>query len=179
MAILNTQAAASAAALAWLLVEKFTVGKPTSIGFATGAIAGLATITPAAGFISPGAAIIFGAAAALLCYGAIQLVKQRWHIDDSLDVFAVHGIGGITGSILLAVFLSPALGGIGYGEGMAMGSQLFGQLIGIAVVVLWSAVATAILSLGGSLFLPMRVSEDEEREGLDIASHGERAWEFD
>ncbi|MFA7595354.1 MAG: ammonium transporter, partial [Novosphingobium sp.] len=179
MAILNTQAAASAAALAWLLVEKFTVGKPTSIGFSTGAIAGLATITPAAGFISPGAAIIFGAVAALLCYGAIQLVKQRWHIDDSLDVFAVHGIGGITGSILLAVFLSPALGGIGYGEGMAMGSQLFAQLIGIAVVVLWSAVATAILSLGVSLFLPMRVSEDEEREGLDIASHGERAWEFD
>ncbi|WP_324743129.1 ammonium transporter [Tsuneonella sp. CC-YZS046] len=179
MAILNTQAAASAAALAWLLVEKFTVGKPTSIGFATGAIAGLATITPAAGFISPGAAIIFGAVAALLCYGAIQLVKQRWHIDNSLDVFAVHGIGGITGSILLAVFLSPALGGIGYGEGMAMGSQLFGQLVGIAVVVLWSAVATAILSLGVSLFLPMRVSEDEEREGLDIASHGERAWEFD
>lgn len=179
MAILNTQAGASAAALAWLLVEKFTVGKPTSVGFATGAIAGLATVTPAAGFISPGAAIIFGAAAAPVCYGAIQLVKQRWHIDDSLDVFAVHGIGGMTGSTLLAIFLSPALGGVGYAEGMAMGGQLLGQLVAIAVVALWSAVATAILSLGVSLFFPMRVSEDEEREGLDIASHGERAWEFD
>jgi ammonium transporter, Amt family len=178
-AILNTHAAASAAALAWLLIEKFTVGKPTSVGFATGAIAGLATVTPAAGFISPGAAIVFGAIAAGACYPMIQLIKQKLEIDDSLDVFAVHGVGGITGSLLLAVFLSPALGGTGYAEGQGMGGQLVAQAIGVGVVAIWSAVASAVIALIVSLFLPMRVSQDAEREGLDITSHGERAWDFD
>lgn len=178
-AIINTHAAASAAALAWLLVERFTVGKPTSVGFATGAIAGLATVTPAAGFISPGAAILFGALATGVCYPMIQLVKQKLQIDDSLDVFAVHGMGGITGSLLLAVFISPSLGGTGYAEGMGMASQFGGQVLGIGVVAIWSAVASALIALGVSLVIPMRVSEDEEREGLDITSHGERAWEFD
>jgi len=115
----------------------------------------------------------------VICYVAIQLVKQRWHIDDSLDVFAVHGMGGITGSILLGLFLSPSLGGRGYAEGMGMSSQLMGQLLAVGFVALWSAVATAILALAVSLLLPMRASEDEEREGLDITSHGERAWELD
>ncbi|MBW8784834.1 MAG: ammonium transporter [Novosphingobium sp.] len=178
-AIINTHAAASMAALVWLLFERLTVGKPTSIGFATGAIAGLATVTPAAGFISPGAAIVFGAAAAAVCYPMIQLIKQRLEIDDSLDVFAVHGIGGMLGSVLLAVFLSPALGGTGYAPRMAMGSQLAAQLVGVGVVAVWSAVASAVLAVGVSLFLPMRVSEDTEREGLDLASHGERAWDID
>lgn len=178
-AIINTHVAASMAALAWLAIEKWKVGKPTSVGFATGAIAGLATVTPAAGFISPAAAMLFGAVAAAICYAAIQLVKQRLAIDDSLDVFAVHGVGGITGSILLAIFLHPALGGTGYAEGMDMTSQLAAQLTGVGVVALWSAVATAIVALAVSLLIPMRVGEDEERDGLDLASHGERAWEFD
>jgi len=178
-AIINTHAAASAAALVWLLIERLTVGKPTSVGFATGAIAGLATVTPAAGFISPGAAILFGAVGASVCYPMIQLIKQKLEIDDSLDVFAVHGVGGIAGSLLLAVFLAPAVGGTGYAEGMTMLSQLGGQAIGIGVVAIWSAVASALVALGVSLVIPMRVSEDEEREGLDITSHGERAWEFD
>ena len=178
-AIINTHAAACAAALVWVLLERIMVGKPTTVGFATGAIAGLATVTPAAGFISPGAAIIFGIVASSICYAAIQLVKIRWHIDDSLDVFAVHGVGGMAGSLLLAVFLTPALGGTGYAEGMDMGSQIVGQLVGIGFVAVWSAVATALLALAVSLFLPMRVAEDQEREGLDISSHGERAWEFD
>ncbi|MDD3799749.1 MAG: ammonium transporter, partial [Novosphingobium sp.] len=178
-AILNTHAAASAAALFWVLVERFAVGKPTSVGFAMGAIAGLAAVTPAAGFISPGAAILFGIASATVCYGAIQLVKQKLHIDDSLDVFAVHGVGGMLGSLLLGFFLSGNLGGTGYADGMSMASQFGGQALGVAVVALWSAVATAIIALGVSLFMPMRVREDEERDGLDIASHGERAWEFD
>jgi Amt family ammonium transporter len=112
-AILNTHIAASMAALTWLAIEKWQVGKPTSVGFATGAIAGLATVTPAAGFISPGAAMAFGALGAALCYAAIQLVKQRMRIHDSLDVFAVHGVGGFAGSLLLELFLSPALGGVG------------------------------------------------------------------
>ena len=147
-AIINTHIAASMAALAWLGIEKWKVGKPTSIGFATGAIAGLATVTPAAGFISPAAAMVFGVVAAAICYAAIQLVKQRLKIDDSLDVFAVHGVGGITGSLLLAFFLHPALGGTGYAEGMGMISQLGAQFTGVGVVALWSAVATAIVEIG-------------------------------
>lgn len=178
-AIINTHVAASAAALTWLLIERFTVCKPTSVGFATGAIAGLATVTPAAGFISPGAAIVFGVIAAIVCLPMIQIVKKRMKIDDSLDVFAVHGVGGIIGSLLLAVFLSPALGGTGYAEGATMVSQLAAQALGIGVVAIWSAIASTVLAVGVSLLLPMRVSEDDEREGLDLASHGERAWEFD
>ena len=178
-AIINTHIAASMAALAWLAIEKWKVGKPTSVGFATGAIAGLATVTPAAGFISPAAAMVFGIIAAIACYAAIQLVKQRLKIDDSLDVFAVHGVGGMIGSILLAFFLHPALGGTGYATDMGMTSQLGAQLAGVGVVALWSAVATAIVALAVSMLIPMRVTEDEERDGLDLASHGERAWEFD
>ncbi|HEY6816547.1 MAG TPA: ammonium transporter [Croceibacterium sp.] len=178
-AIINTHAAAATAALVWLAIERYTFGKPTTVGFATGAIAGLATITPGAGFVSPGAAIVIGALAAVVCYFAIQLVKNRLKIDDSLDVFAVHGVGGMLGSLLLALFLSPALGGTGYAEGMAMGSMLGAQALGVAVVALWSAIATAVSALAISRVLPMRVSEDDERQGLDIASHGERGWEFD
>ena len=178
-AIINTHVAACAAALMWLVIERFAVGKATSIGFATGAIAGLATVTPAAGFISPGAALVFGIAAASVCYPMIQLVKFRLQIDDSLDVFAVHGVGGIVGSMLLGAFLSPALGGTGYGEHMGMASQLVAQAIGVGVVAVWSAVASAILAVAVNLVFPMRVSEDEEREGLDLSSHGERAWELD
>lgn len=178
-AILNTHAAACTAALVWLLIEKFTVGKPTSVGFATGAIAGLATVTPAAGFISPGSAIIFGAVAAGFCYPTIQAIKFKLRIDDSLDIFAVHGVGGITGSLLLAVFLSPAFGGIGYAEHMTMLTQFGAQIAGVLVVAVWSAVVSAILALGVSVFFPMRVGRDAETEGLDITSHGERAWEFD
>lgn len=178
-AIINTHLAASVAALTWLLVEKFTVGKATSVGWATGAIAGLATITPAAGYVSPLAAMVFGAAGAMVCYGAIQLVKQRLTIDDSLDVFAVHGVGGIVGSLLCGLAMSAAWGGVGYAETMTMSRQFAAQVIGVLVVGLWSAVATAILTLMVGLVFPMRVSEDEEREGLDITSHGERAWEMD
>jgi Amt family ammonium transporter len=116
-AIINTHLAASMAAIVWIAVERFTVGKATSVGFATGAIAGLATVTPAAGFIAPGAAMVFGLAGALVCYPMIQTVKARWHIDDSLDVFAVHGVGGMLGSLLLAPMMASALGGTGYAAG--------------------------------------------------------------
>ncbi len=178
-AIINTHLGASVAALVWILIERFKVGKPTSVGFATGAIAGLATVTPAAGFISPGGAILLGAIAAAVCFPMIQVVKRRLEIDDSLDVFAVHGIGGMTGSILLAVLMSESFGGAGYDEGVTMVNQLAAQLVGVGVVAIWSAVASAVIALGVSLILPMRVSEDDEREGLDLSSHGERAWELD
>lgn len=178
-AIINTHLGASVAALVWLLIERISVGKPTSVGFATGAIAGLATITPAAGFVSPGGAIILGAIGAAVCYPMIQVVKQTLQIDDSLDVFAVHGVGGITGSLLLAVFMATAFGGSGYGEGIGMVNQLAAQAVGVGVVILWSAIVSAILAVLVSLVFPMRVGEDAEREGLDITSHGERGWDMD
>ena len=179
MAIINTHVAAATAALLWVLVEKIAFGKATTVGFATGAIAGLATVTPAAGFISPGAAILFGLLAALVCYYAIQLVKNKLKIDDSLDVFAVHGVGGMLGSLLLGVFLSADLGGTGYAEGMGMGSMLGVQAMAIVVTALFSAVVTAVIAIAVSLFIPMRVSEDEEVQGLDQTSHGERSWMLD
>ncbi|MEJ5976049.1 ammonium transporter [Novosphingobium sp. PS1R-30] len=178
-AIIATHAAACTAALAWLAIERVSVGKPTTVGFATGAIAGLATVTPAAGYISPGAAIVFGIVASCVCYPMIQVIKHKLKIDDSLDVFAVHGVGGIVGSILLAVFISQDFGGVGYAEGMSMGSQLVAQLAGVGVVALWSAIVSAILAVMVSIVLPMRVTDEEEYEGLDITSHGERAYEFD
>jgi len=178
-AIVATHAGAASAAMVWLLIERFMVGKPTGVGFATGAIAGLATVTPAAGFISPGAAILFGATGAGVCYFAIQLVKRKLHIDDSLDVFAVHGVGGMLGSLMLGVFMSETLGGVGYDENMTMAGQIVAQIIGVGVTVIWSVIATVILALMASMVFPMRVSGDAEREGLDITSHGERAWEFD
>jgi Amt family ammonium transporter len=178
-AIINTHVAASTAVLTWLLIEKFALGKPTTVGWATGAIAGLATITPAAAYVGPGAAIIFGALAAIVCYGAIRLVKSKMGIDDSLDVFAVHGVGGILGSLLLAVFVAESLGGTGYAEGMGLGSQLGVQALGIGVVAVWSAVASAIIALMVSMVFPMRASENDERDGLDISNHGEKGWDFD
>ncbi len=178
-AIINTHLGASTAALVWLLVERIKVGKPTSVGFATGAIAGLATVTPAAGFISAGGAIMLGAIGAATCFPMILLIKHKLEIDDSLDVFAVHGVGGIGGSLLLAVFASTALGGNGYAAGMGMASQIGAQLVGVLTVALWSGLATVLIAKLVALAFPMRVSEDDEREGLDLSSHGERAWEMD
>ncbi len=178
-AIINTHTAAAVAALVWVLIEKIKFGKPTTVGFATGAIAGLATITPAAGYVSPGAAILFGILASGVCYFAITTVKNRFQIDDSLDVFAVHGVGGIIGSALVGIFLSESLGGIGYADGMGMGSMIGVQVLAIAVIAVWSALVTGLIAIGVSLFIPMRVSEDEEMQGLDTTSHGERAWQID
>ncbi len=178
-AIINTHIAASTAALVWILIEKFKVGKSTAVGVATGAIAGLATITPAAGFVGPGASIIIGAVASAACFMAVGLVKNGFKIDDSLDVFAVHGVGGMLGTLMLALFISTDFGGTGYNDGMVFGSQFVAQLIGVGAVAIWSAVATAIIGFGISFILPMRVSEDDERDGLDISNHGERAWDLD
>lgn len=178
-AIINTHVAACLAALVWIAIEKVSVGKATSVGFATGAIAGLATVTPAAGYIAPGAAMLLGALGAIVCYPMIQLVKQRLEIDDSLDVFAVHGVGGMVGSVLLAVFASESFGGTGYAEGMTMVRQLVAQVAGVGIVALWSAFASVVCALMVAMVIPMRVTEDEERDGLDLTSHGERAWEFD
>ncbi len=178
-AIINTHIAASVAAIVWLIIERIKVGKSTAIGFATGAVAGLATITPAAASVGAGGAMIIGILASVMCFIAVGFVKGRLHIDDSLDVFAVHGVGGILGSLLLAIFASESFGGAGYAEGKAMASQLWVQAKAVGIVAAYSAACTLIIGYGVSLFLPMRVSEEAEHDGLDISSHGERAWDFD
>lgn len=178
-AILNTHLAASVASLVWILIEKIKIGKPTLVGWATGAIAGLATITPAAINVSAGGAIIIGIMAAIICYFAIGLIKNKLKIDDSLDVFAVHGVGGMLGSIMVAFLMSTSFGGTGYGDDGSMGVQLFAQFIGIGAVALWSAFGTVVLALAISMIIPMRVNEEDERDGLDISNHGERAWDLD
>lgn len=178
-AIINTHIAASMAAIVWLIIERIKVGKSTAIGFATGAVAGLATITPAAASVGAGGAMIIGILASVMCFMAVGFVKGRLHIDDSLDVFAVHGVGGILGSLLLAIFASESFGGAGYTEGKAMASQLWIQAKAVGIVAAYSAACTVIIGYGVALFLPMRVSEEAEHDGLDIASHGERAWDFD
>jgi Amt family ammonium transporter len=177
-ALLSTHLAASAAALTWALLERIKIGKPTSVGIVTGAVAGLATVTPSAGYISPAGGIAIGIIGAGICFAAVLTIKQRFRIDDSLDVFAVHGIGGMTGSLALVPFASVALGGDGLGMG-TMADQFGAQAMGIAVVVLWSAILTYLLARGAALLVPMRVDSQAERDGLDLTSHGERAYEFD
>ncbi|HZL59869.1 MAG TPA: ammonium transporter [Stellaceae bacterium] len=176
-AILATHFAAAAAAVTWMAAEWLRVGKPTSVGLVTGSVAGLATITPASGFVGPMGALAIGVAAGLVCFQATGFVKRRLKIDDSLDVFAVHGVGGMLGTMLAAIFALPALGGVGYAAGMTMGSQLAAQATGIAAAAAWSIVATFVLIKLLRLVTGLRVSAEEESDGLDLATHGERAYD--
>jgi Amt family ammonium transporter len=177
-AILATHLSAAAGAMAWTAAEWIKIRKPTSIGIVTGAVAGLATITPAAGYVAPSAGILIGLAGGIVCFYATLFVKQRLQIDDSLDVFAVHGIGGMLGSLLLAVFALPLFGGIGFGEGGNAERQFGVQLLAIAVTIVWSGLITYGLTKAIALLTPARVDAEAEYEGLDIASHGERAYEY-
>ena len=178
-AILNTHLAACAAALVWAAIERIRVGKSTSIGIVTGAVAGLATITPAAGFVGPMGAMLLGLVGGIACFYTVQLIKQGFKIDDSLDVFAVHGVGGILGSLLFPLLILPALGGPGFEDGVTLARQLVAQGIGVGVAVVWSAVVTLIIGLAVSFLIGMRVDEEAEHDGLDLTSHGERGWELD
>jgi len=178
-ALLATHLAAAAAALSWAALERIKIGKATSIGLVTGAVAGLATVTPAAGYVSPLAGAAAGVIGAAVCFAAVLIVKQRWRIDDSLDVFAVHGVGGMLGSLLLAPLGSAALGGIGPHADVPVSIQFGAQVLGVGIALVWSAALTVILAKLVALVVPMRVDGEAEHEGLDLASHGERAYEFD
>ncbi len=178
-AIVNTHLAACAAACIWAAIERIRVGKSTSVGIVTGAVAGLATITPAAGFVGPMGSMLLGLIGGTACFFAVQLVKKGLKIDDSLDVFTVHGVGGILGSLLFPLLILPALGGGGFEAGNSLSRQLVAQGIGVGVTVLWSAVVTLIIGLAVSYLIPMRVGEEAEHDGLDLTSHGERGWELD
>lgn len=177
-AMLVTHISAATASLVWMAIEWIKYGKPTLVGIATGTIAGLATITPAAGSVGPMGAIIIGAVAAMICYLAVVLIRSRLKIDDSLDVFAVHGVGGITG-ILLIPFLA-ALGPMapGLGEGVTVASQFSVQAIGVISVVAWSVVASVVILFIVKLITPLRVGEEDEIAGLDTATHGESAYDY-
>jgi Amt family ammonium transporter len=177
MAILATHLAACAAGLTWMTLEWARLGKPTSVGLVTGSVAGLATITPASGYVGPMGAIAIGVAAGAVCLYVTAFIKQRWRIDDTLDVFAVHGIGGMLGTFLVAFFTASQLGGVGYAAGMDLPLQLKAQLLGIAAAALWSAAITWGLGKVLGAAVGFRVGPDEEEEGLDLAAHGERAYD--
>ncbi len=178
MAMTVTHISASAACLTWILIEYIKFGKPSLVGIATGAIAGLATITPGSGFVGPVGALVYGVGSGVLCFYMINVVKSKWNIDDSLDVFAVHGIGGTLGILLTAFFADASLGGNGLQEGFTMGTAFLGQLIAAVVTIVWAGVASFILLKITQAVLGLRVTVDDETEGLDITSHGERSYDL-
>jgi len=177
VAMMNTFVAPAAGVLAWMGAERLVSGKPSMLGGASGAVAGLVAVTPAAGISGPVGAILLGSAASLACYGFVGSVKNRLRLDDSLDVFGIHGLGGITGSLGTAVVALPALDGHAP-AGYSLGHQLVVQVSAVAVAIAWSAAGSALCFGVVRLALPLRHARDAEREGLDIADHGERAYTY-
>ncbi len=175
MAMLVTHLSASVASLVWLVIETVKFGKPSLVGFVTGTIAGLATITPASGFVGPLGGLLLGLAGGVICYVAVDLVKHRFKIDDSLDVLAVHGVGGATGTLLVA-FLALLPGGTGVNVDGGAVSQFLVQLAGVAATIVWSAVATFVMVKVIAMTIGLRVSKEQEIEGLDFTAHGETAY---
>jgi Amt family ammonium transporter len=183
LAFINTFLATCAATVSWTLVEWVAKGKPSMLGAASGAIAGLVAITPACGYVGPMGGMVIGLLAGGLCYWGVNGLKRMLGVDDSLDVFGVHGVGGILGALLTGVFASPALGGTGVYDYVAnavgdysISTQLISQLWGVGVSVVWSGVVSFIAFKIADVTLGLRVSEEEEREGLDLSSHGEQAY---
>jgi ammonium transporter, Amt family len=176
MAMLTTHMGASAGALAWMAIEWKKYGKPSMLGVVTGMVAGLGTITPASGFVGPLGAVAIGLVAGTVCFFATQFLKRRLEIDDSLDVSPVHGVGGVVGSLLTGVFAAVSLGGSGFTVQTSIGAQLAVQALGIVAAAAWCAAVTwSILKLM-DLLVGVRVSEEKETEGLDLAEHGERGY---
>jgi Amt family ammonium transporter len=174
MTMLVTHLSACAAALVWCLLERMRNGKAGMVGMVTGLIAGLATITPASGDVGPMGAIAIGSLSSVVCYVSVSLIREKLHIDDSLDVFAVHGVGGILGTLLLSFFGQTSLGGLGVVKAASV--QLGVQATGLGVTILWSAVATFVIALLVKATLGLRVGEEQEYEGMDRSEHGENAY---
>lgn len=180
MAMLVTHMSASAGAMTWMICEWVKFGKPSALGAVTGMVAGLGTITPASGFVGPAGGLMIGILAGFVCFNATNFMKLKLKIDDSLDVFPVHGVGGALGTILVAVFASASLGvfsGQGYNEGMDMGSQLLVQVTGVLSVGIYTAIATFVILKAVDAVLGLRVTADDETEGLDINQHNERGYD--
>ena len=181
MAMLVTHISAAAGSLAWMMMEWTKHGKPSVLGIVTGMVAGLGTITPASGFVGPAGALVIGLSAGVICYYATQAIKQRFHIDDSLDVFPVHGVGGMLGTLLAGIFASDQLGvfsGQGYNEGMNMASQVRVQITGIIATFAYTAVSTYLLLKLIDNLLVLRVDEEDEMRGLDLVEHDERGYDL-
>ncbi len=176
MAMLVTHLSAATASLVWLGIEWKRFGKPSLVGIVTGTIAGLATITPASGYVGPLGGVILGLAGGFICYFAVDMVKRKFLIDDSLDVLAVHGVGGATGTILTALLAATVMGGVGYGEGQSAGGQLGVQAIGVVAVIIWSLAATFVIVKVAQALVGLRISEDDEVQGLDLTAHGEAGY---
>ncbi|MFL2831817.1 MAG: ammonium transporter [Candidatus Puniceispirillaceae bacterium] len=176
MALLVTHISAAVASLVWMIIEWRKFGRPSVVGIATGMVAGLATVTPASGFIGVPGGIILGLAGGYICYLAVDLIRGKLGIDDSLDVFAVHGVGGVLGSLLVAVLATDAFSGMGLAEGMTVSSQLFVQAKSILITVIWTAVASFIILKIAAVAGGLRVNDDAELEGLDLSQHGERGY---
>lgn len=175
LAFINTLVATAAAVLAWTMGEAMFKGKPSMLGAASGAVAGLVAITPACGSVGPMGAIVIGLLAGFVCLWGVNGLKRMLGADDSLDVFGVHGLGGILGAILTGVFTAPSLGGTG-AEDFSIASQVWIQTYSVIITIVWSAVVAAVSYKIADIVVGLRVPEDEEREGLDITSHGETAY---
>ncbi len=179
MAILVTHISAAAGSLAWMTMEWIRHGKPSVLGIVTGMVAGLGTITPASGFVGPGGALVIGISAGVICYFATQAIKQKFVIDDSLDVFPVHGVGGVLGTILAGVFASDALGVFsGQGLDMSITSQVKVQVIGVVATLAYTAVVTYLLLKLVDKLLVLRVDEDQELQGIDLVEHDEKGYDL-
>ena len=177
LAMINTFVATAGAILAWSALEAILRGKASMLGAASGMVAGLVAITPACGTTGPVAAILLGALSAACCYFFVAVIKHRFGYDDSLDVFGIHGVGGIVGAIVTGILAAPALGGTGFvAEGGTMAAQVTAQVIGVAVTILWSGVVSVILFKIVDMTIGLRVTGDDERQGLDLTSHGEAAY---
>ncbi|MCA1925328.1 MAG: ammonium transporter [Thiobacillus sp.] len=175
LAFINTILATAAAGLAWMFAEWMLRGKPSMLGVASGVVAGLVAITPAAGLVGPMGGIVLGAIAGVVCLWGVTGLKKMLGYDDTLDVFGIHGIGGIVGAIGTGIFVSPALGGVGV-DGYIMSSQVVTQATGVIITIIWSGVVSLVAFKLIDMTMGLRVSEEQEREGLDTASHGERAY---
>ncbi|RMD69399.1 MAG: ammonium transporter [Gammaproteobacteria bacterium] len=182
MALVATHISAAAGVIAWSAMEWWRFGKPSVLGAATGMVAGLGTITPASGFVGPGGALVIGLLAGGVCFGATQFIKRVLHIDDSLDVFPVHGVGGFMGTVLAGVFSATGLGvfsGYGFAPGIhSMGGQVMVQLVGAASAVIYTAAVTWVVLKVVDAVLGLRVTEEEEVQGLDISLHEERGYDL-
>jgi Amt family ammonium transporter len=176
LVLINTQLCTAAAVLGWLFIEWVSRGKPTMLGGASGAVAGLVAITPACAFVGPMGAIVLGLIAGVLCFWSVTKLKSMFNYDDSLDVFGVHGVGGIIGAIGTGFLASTSFGGGGYSEGVTMGAQVMTQIITVLVTIVWTGVISYILFKVIDAVIGLRVPEDEEREGLDSTQHGEAAY---
>jgi Amt family ammonium transporter len=179
MAMLVTHMSAAAGAFTWMCIEWIKFGKPSALGAVTGMVAGLGTITPASGYVGPAGALVIGISAGFVCFHMTMFLKQKLGIDDSLDVFPVHGVGGALGTILAGVFASSSLGIFsGQGDGLPISEQVVIQLIGVGSVGVYTAVLTFVLLKVVDFLVGLRVSEEEETEGLDINQHNERGYDM-